>query len=312
MPELPEVHTTVTGLQKVLPRLKILDVWTDYGSPFHDGKDNIKNPRFFKKFRRNVVGKKIESVSRRGKNILIHLESGKTILVHMKMTGHLMYGNYRKRKTKSEKRKTKEEWTPAEDGPLKDPYNRFIHFVAALSNGKCMVLSDTRKFAKVTLLPTSKLHDSEDLRDLGHEPFSKNFTFDLFKGTLNTRPKGRIKQVLMDQGLVAGIGNIYSDEILWEAGVHPESRPKNIPDKVFKKMFMAMKLLLTKGIDFGGDSTSDYRNIFGEPGKFHHIHEAYRRTKEKCRGRGCKGIIQRKIIGGRSAHFCPKHQKLFT
>ena len=115
--------------------------------------------------------------------------------------------------------------------------------------------------------------------------------------------------VLMDQSVIAGIGNIYSDEILWRAGVHPERRVSKIKYEEFRKMFYAMKEALKKGIHFGGDSMSDYRNIYGLPGKFQLHHEAYRRTGEKCRKKGCKGIIKRKIVGGRSAHFCSVHQK---
>ena len=312
MPELPEVHTTVTGLQIVLQGLKVIDVWTSYNSSFHAGKENIKNPIYFRKFKKNIVGQKITGTSRRGKNVLIHLKNGFTILVHMKMTGHLLYGRYSKRKIKSEKGKVKEEWTPAENGPLQDPKNRWIRFVVTLSNGKHLAFSDLRKFGKITLIETKKLYESDDLKNLGHEPLEKNFKFLNFKEVLFKRPNGRIKTVLMNQNLISGIGNIYSDEILWEAGVHPESKPQSIPNAQFQKMFKVMKKTLSRGIDFGGDSTSDYRNIFGKPGKFHHTHQAYRRSGERCRNHGCKGIIHRKKIGGRSGHFCQKHQKLFN
>ena len=113
----------------------------------------------------------------------------------------------------------------------------------------------------------------------------------------------------MDQSIISGIGNIYSDEILWRAGVHPLSNPIAIPEKNLKLMFKATKEILNKGIDFGGDSMSDYRNIEGLPGKFQSKHEAYRRTGKPCRKKGCKGIILRKVIGGRSAHFCSVHQE---
>ncbi len=115
----------------------------------------------------------------------------------------------------------------------------------------------------------------------------------------------------MDQSLIAGIGNIYSDEILWRTGVHPESKFKAIPEKLIALMFKAMKETLKKGIDFGGDSMSDYRNLDGERGKFQEHHEAYRRTKLPCRKKGCGGTIIRKIIKGRSGHYCDTHQKLF-
>lgn len=123
------------------------------------------------------------------------------------------------------------------------------------------------------------------------------------------RPNGKIKQVLMDPSVIAGIGNIYSDEILWRAGVHPLSKPGKVPERNLRLMFSAMKRTLRRGIDFGGDSMSDYRNIKGERGEFQNHHEAYRRTGKKCSRD--KGIIKRLVVGGRSAHFCPVHQKLF-
>lgn len=310
MPELPEVHTTATGLHKVLPGLTIKNVWTDYDSPFHKGKSNIKDTLFFKKFKSHVVGKKIVGVSRRAKNVLIELSSGYTILVHMKMTGHLLYGKYEKRVAEGHDKNKK--WIAVGTGPLRDdPFNKWVHFVITFSNGKSVALSDMRKFAKVTLIETARLPESEDLRGIGPEPLPKNFKFGDFRARLLGRPHGKIKQVLMDQGLIAGIGNIYSDEMLWSAGVHPLSAPKAVPAKILKKLFAAMKDVLAKGIDFGGDSMSDYRNIYGERGNFQNKHNAYQRAGEPCRKRGCSGRISRVKIGARSAHFCPKHQKLF-
>ena len=115
----------------------------------------------------------------------------------------------------------------------------------------------------------------------------------------------------MDQTLIAGIGNIYSDEILWRAGVHPLSIVGKIPAKNLKLMFAAMKKVLKEGIDFGGDSMSDYRNIRGERGHFQERHCAYRRRGKPC-GKNDGGIIKRMIVGARSAHFCPVHQKLYA
>lgn len=302
MPELPEVHTTATGLQRVLPGLHIVDVWTDYNSSFHAGKHNIKNPTFFKTMRTTIIGKKILRAHRRAKNVLIDIEDGNTILIHMKMTGHVLYGEYKKKKNT---------WIATKPGPLRDdPFNAWIHFVITLSNGKHVALSDMRKFAKVTLLPTKTLTTSTDLAELGPEPVTKDFTFAVFKERLLKRPTGKIKSVLMDQTLIAGIGNIYSDEILWYSGVHPESRAGKLPDTVLKTMYRFTQHILRTGIDFGGDSMSDYRNIDGKAGAFQHKHNAYRRTGERCRKRGCGGTIHRKVIGGRSAHFCNNHQIL--
>ena len=242
--------------------MNITDVWTDYGGSFHVGKDNIKDETFFRNFRKKVVGQKILNATRRAKNILIHLTGDHTILIHMKMTGHLMYGKY----SFNKKIGKKGTWLAIENGPLQDPFNRFIHFVINLSDGKQLVLSDTRKFAKVTLLETKKLFESLHLKDTGPEILS-DFSYQNFKDRLLKKPTGRIKNVLMDQTVIAGVGNIYSDEALWRTGIHPEERVKNIPESKFKTLFIDTKKVLSKGIDFGGDSMSDYRNIDGERGK---------------------------------------------
>jgi formamidopyrimidine-DNA glycosylase len=312
MPELPEVQTTVNGLNKAVRGLKITGVWTDYNSAFHKGKDSIKDPTYFKYFKKKVVGAKIKSAGRLAKNILIRLDNENVILIHMKMTGHLMYGDYDRA----------------------DPFNRFIHLIFTFDNGETLELSDMRKFAKVTLVSKTAigkgLEQSLHLTNIGPDPLDKSFTFNVFKERLARKSTGRIKTALMDQSVIAGIGNIYSDEALWRAGVHPEERVKNIfgrnnsarndSDSLAKKLYAAVIAVLKKGIDFGGDSMSDYRNIHGKRGRFQEQHHAYRKTGERCelmiRGphggktKRCKGIITRKIVGGRSAHFCSVHQKL--
>jgi formamidopyrimidine-DNA glycosylase len=112
----------------------------------------------------------------------------------------------------------------------------------------------------------------------------------------------------MDQTVVAGIGNIYSDEILWTAGIHPERHVDTLSDSDVKNILAAARKILATSIEVGGDSMSDYRNIHGERGGFQNSHKAFRQTGKPCQKKGCKGIIQRKVIGGRSAHFCSVHQ----
>lgn len=289
MPELPEVQTTVNGLNSTVKGRTITSVSTTYNSPYYHGRDEIKNPKFFTKFKKLVVGSKIIKAERRAKNILIHLSNKHTILIHMKMTGHLLYEGYKK-----------------------DPFNSHIRLYFKFDNGKHLYFSDMRRFAKVTIIETDKLTHSIHLSHLGPEPLTSNFKLTNFKTQLLKRPRGRIKQVLMDQTLIAGIGNIYSDEILWRAGVHPLSQVEKIPEKNFKEMFAALKRTLQRGIDFGGDSMSDYRNIKGEKGKFQEHHQAYRRTGKPCTKKGCKGKISRMVVATRSAHFCDTHQKLYA
>jgi formamidopyrimidine-DNA glycosylase len=307
MPELPEVQTTVNGLKREVVGLKIADVWTDYRSISHVGKDNIKDKVFFNKFKKKIIGQKIVGASRRAKNILIHLSGGATILIHMKMTGHIMHGRY-----KFDAKSKKDPWKPVEKvGPLADPYNRHIRLVFSLSDKKQLVLSDMRRFAKVTLIEHKNPEESPHLKHLGPEPLTKEFTYSVFKKQICKRSNGRIKNVLMDQELIAGIGNIYSDEALFRANIHPESKPSKIPEKNLKLLYRAIKEVLKKGLDFGGDSTSDYRNLKGERGKFQSQHRVYRRKDKVCPKRGCKGKIVRKVVGGRSAHFCATHQTKF-
>jgi len=302
VPELPEVQTTVNGINDNLPGLKILDVWTDYKSAHAMHKESIKNPKYFLKFKKEITGTKIIKAERRAKNILIHLSNRKTVLIHMKMTGHLMYGKYMLDK----KSKT---WKTTEKGPLEDPFNQFIHLVFTLNNKKHLVFSDVRKFAKVVLIDSSNLSRSPHLSHLGPEPLEKSFTASVLRQRLLLKPNGKIKQVLMEQTVIAGIGNIYSDEILFASGIHPLTQVKKLKPTDFKNIWKYTKKILKEGIDFKGDSLSDYRNIDGERGGFQYRHKAYRQTGKLCSKKD-GGTIKRIVVGGRSGHFCPVHQKL--
>lgn len=311
MPELPEVQTTVEGLKKTVVGLIIKDVWTDQAKQKvsrPDHKESIKHLPFWKTFVKSVTGAKIISAERRAKNILINLSNGKTILIHMKMTGHMMYGKYTYNTKHNEWLPSKEETNQA----LRDPFNKFLRVVWSFANGKQLVLSDVRRFAKVTVLDTAEAHSTKHLHGIGPEPLDKAFTYDVFKERISKKSKGKIKTVLMDQSVIAGIGNIYSDEALWLAGIHPESITRAIPEKKLALVYPAVLAVLKKGIDFGGDSTSDYRRIDGTRGEFSAEHNAYRLTGKPCKKRGCRGVILRKVVNGRSAHFCSVHQELFS
>jgi len=308
MPELPEVTTTVNGLKKALKGVSFSNIWTDLDkkNPIKQFKNTIKDTKFFNKMKKELKGQKVINVERRAKNILINLSSRKTVLIHLKMTGHIIVGKYNYNKKENK-------WTPDknERKELHDPYNRFVHAVFPLSNGKAMVFCDSRKFGKITMIDTDTAHETIHLNNLGPEPLDENFTFIKFKEKLLSKPNKNIKTVLMDQSVIAGIGNIYSDEMLWLSSISPLSKPGKTPNKNLILLFKSMREVLNKGIDFGGDSMSDYRDTDGKRGNFQHHHNVYQRNKERCGKKGCSDVIMRKVIDGRSAHFCVTHQKLY-
>lgn len=314
MPELPEVHTTVTGLQKVLPSLSITGIWSDMWSDAKICKNTIKDRSYFSYFKKYTLNQTITDVRRRAKHILIDFENGFTMIIHMKMTGHLMYGTYEENKKYNGREWA---WVPLvadyadhmqtsqtnTSSPLLDPYNKHIHVVFTLSNGKHLVFCDSRKFGTIVVEKTSSLVGERFLY-LGPEPLEESFTFNSFKARLLLSKTRAIKTVLMDQKIIAGIGNIYSDEMLFRSHILPTRTSVSLTESEFKLLYKEMKNVLTKGIALGGDSTSDYRNITGARGEFHESHMVYLRTKEKCFTKGCTGHIEKKTIGGRSAHFC--------
>ena len=297
MPELPEVETTVRDLNKKILGLKIKDVWTDF-------KKMVKKPALlagglsdFDSFKKEIIGQRIEKIKRRGKNILFYLSGGKIMLIHQKLTGHLLVGKWKLESGK---------WKSLIKGALEEKINTFIHLMFFLSNDKMLALSDLRKFAKVLVIDAKNLDSLKDIKNLGPEPLDKNFDFEKFKERLKNR-RGKIKQVLMDQGVIAGIGNIYSDEILFEARVYPLKDVSKLSERELKEIYRAMKKILKQAIKLKGESISDYRTPSGKRGGFDRLRRVYRREGEKCPR--CGAIIKRIKLAGRSAHFCPKCQK---
>ncbi len=292
MPELPEVETIVRDLNKAVKGLKITDVWVDW-------KKIIRQPNY-DVFVRQAKNQKILGARRRAKYILIDLSDNKTIIIHQKISGHLLYGQW---ETKNNIPKS------LVSGPLKsDPQNQFIRFILFLSNGKMLGLSDLRRFAKVLLLDTNEINELKEIKALGPEPLEKDFSFEKFKEII-CKKRGKIKPVLMDQTVIAGIGNIYSDEILWHAKIHPLRPIEKLKEQELKEIYRAIKKVLLMAIEARGDSMQDYRRLSGELGNYQYQQKAYQMTGKKC-PRNDGGIIKRIKIAGRSAHFCPVCQRL--
>ncbi len=297
MPELPEVQTTVNGLNKKVLNRAFIDVWSDW-------EKFVKKPRLpggqaksFAEFKKEIKNKKIIKIWRRAKNVIIDLSGGYSLLIHQKMTGHLLVGRWQQEN---------KVWKPIDKkSPLNDPYNRFLHIIFFLNNGEMLALCDSRKFAKIELWKKEDL--LKELEKLGPEPLDKNFDFKKFKKAFENK-RGKIKIVLMNPEIIAGIGNIYSSEALWWAKIHPEKDTQDLSEKELKELYKSIKRVLQKGVDLGGESFSDYRKPDGTRGDFDDERKVYKRERQKCPR--CKNPIKRIKVGQRSAFFCPTCQKI--
>ena len=219
MPELPEVETTIRDLRKKVLGRTFVDVWSDF-------KRIVKKPKSFKAFKKEIAGKKIENVRRRAKFIIIDLSQNKSLLIHQRMTGHLLAGEWEKKEG---------EWK-SDRSPLSEKVNSYIHLIFQLDDGSMIALSDLRKFTKIELWDTEEIESLKKIKKLGPEPLKEDFTFEKFKDVLKGR-KAKIKQVLMNQEVVAGIGNIYASEILFRAKVHPFKKTNKLSEKELKKIY---------------------------------------------------------------------------
>jgi len=307
MPELPEVETIVRDLRKKIIGRKVKSVWFD--SPRQillqkktAGFKLVRSPKLGD-FIKQIKGLEIIDVRRRAKNILIYFSNDKMMLIHQKMTGHLLYGKWKIKKVQSTKQLVQSILT----GAMQEKVNDYIHFILYFDNGWQLALSDMRKFAKVIFGNKTEIEALKELRELGPEPLERSFDFKKFKEVVGNKT-GKIKQVLMDPYVIAGIGNIYSDDILWEAKIHPFQSAKTLNDVELKRIFSAIKKILTQAVKLRGTSFSDYRDVEGKKGYYVNKRRVYQREGEKCLR--CRSVIKRIKMGGRSAHFCPKCQIL--
>lgn len=285
MPELPEVETVISDLNEKIKGDTITSFWSEWGKA-------IKNISL-EKFKKEIQGRKILGARRIGKNIFIDLSGGKTLYIHLKMTGHLLV------KSKSYKLQAKSYFS--------DRVNQYIRHKFYLKSGKTLEFSDMRKFAKIVLDDTGKINNLKEIKTLGIDALDSKLTFKKFQEILAKKPKAKIGIILMDQNLIAGIGNIYRSEILFSVGILPERIIKSILKKDFKKIYTATKKILKKAVKMRGTSDSDYRDTSGAPGNFQKILRVYNREKQKCYK--CGIIIKRETLGQRSVFVCKKCQK---
>lgn len=272
MPELPEVETTVRSLR---PRLSGLEM-----SSFR-----LLFPPILRNKNRNVLrelrGRKIRSLARRGKMILIHCEKNLTLIFHLKMTGQLL--SY----------------------PKKEPVDKHTHFILTFKGkNRELRFRDARKFGFVSCVQSPEVLDCPELKSLGPEPLE--LSFQNFLNLFQDR-KARLKSLLLNQNFIAGIGNIYADEILFEAKLHPLSSASALHKEDIRRLWKATRHVLKKAIAARGSTIRDYRNGEGEVGSFQNFLKVYGRKSLPCRR--CGGKIERLRLGQRSTFFCPCCQR---
>jgi formamidopyrimidine-DNA glycosylase len=284
MPELPEVETTKKDLSRLITSKKIIGAWTDLPK-----KISIKSCFQEKDIEKIIKGLKIEKIERVGKNIIFYLSKNRAILLHQKIAGHIMFGKWEK---------VSGAWV-TKNKKLSEKVNSFIHFIVFLEGGDMVALSDPRQFFKVEIWKIQEL--KEDLKKIG--PDALKISLQVFKKIIKKR-KGEIKKLLINQEFVSGIGNIYSDEILWHSKINPLRKVNSFSEKEILSLYYSMKKILKKAVDVKGDSISDYRLITGEKGGYQKFHKVYQREGLDCK-RKDGGIIKRKKFGNRYLRYCP-------
>ncbi len=290
MPELPEVETVRAGLAQFLVGQKIVSAETTWPKSF---------PNDPKLVRDKVVEATVLSVDRRGKAIIIPLSSGYSLLIHLKMTGQLVY------RPKHGKGFGGGHPTDSLISTLPDTSTRVI---IELASGT-LFFNDQRKFGWVRLEKTNGLYErNEFLRKLGPEPLSDTYTFAQFKTAVQKRKNTSIKAAILDQTVVAGVGNIYADEGLFAACIHPATKVADVSTVKLHRLFDALREVMTLSIRLGGSSDKNYVDAEGKKGSYLKFAKVFRREGKECPV--CGGVIKKTRVAGRGTHFCPRCQKL--
>lgn len=287
MPELPEVETVKRGLEKLLYKKVFVSVTHDWPKSFPNAPEDVKA---------FLVGAAVQSVRRRAKVLLIDLSSGYTLVCHLKMTGQFVY-----RGTSSFGA-----GHPNDSliGELPDSSTRVI---CTFTDGSHLYFNDFRKFGWMRLVPTVQIPEIDFFRKVGPEPLSDEFTADTLYTQLQRRKKTSIKAALLDQTVVAGIGNIYADESLWGARIHPAKKVEDVSKSEIKKLYTELQFVLRLAIEKGGSTDKNYVNAEGKRGSYMDFARVFRREKLPCPR--CGAVIEKSRVAGRGTHTCPVCQK---
>lgn len=283
MPELPEVETVRRGLTPVMQGAVITRA--DVNRP------DLRWP-FPDRMAARLAGQKVEQLRRRSKYILVDLNSGESLLIHLGMSGRMLISG--------------------------DPLGKFVHdhpspekhdhVVFHMSNGARITFNDTRRFGAMDLMETAKAEQHRLLSALGPEPLGNDF----HEAHLIAALKGRnmpIKSALLDQRIVAGLGNIYVCETLYRAGVSPARKAGRMSANQIAALVPIIRQVLSEAIEAGGSSLRDFRQADGELGYFQHRFDVYGREGQPCQTPECDGVIGRIVQSGRSSFYCPTCQR---
>lgn len=272
MPELPEVETVRRGLEKLILGKKISNI-------------DIRYPKMIKtdldEFKRVLPGQVIQSMGRRGKYLIFYL-SDKVLISHLRMEGKYFYY------------------------PDQVPERKHAHLFLRFEDGGTLVYEDVRKFGTMELLAPELLEAYFLSKKLGPEPTEQDFDLPTFQQALQ-KSKKPIKSHLLDQTLVAGLGNIYVDEVLWRAQVHPSRLSNSLTAQEARKVHDETIKVLGQAVEKGGSTIRTYTNAFGEDGTMQEFHQVYDKAGQECSR--CGSIIEKIQLGGRGTHFCPNCQR---
>jgi formamidopyrimidine-DNA glycosylase len=281
MPELPEVETIRRGLQKQIKNKQIKDIVINV--------DKIVKKPSLREFITKIKGKKIKEIDRRGKYIIIHLDSRNKLIVHLGMTGLLIY--------------------PYDNKIIEKEINpKHNHLIFTFTDDTKLVFNDVRKFGKIFLV--SNINEVESIAKLGVEPLEDYFTEEVFIQILNKNKNGKIKSFLMKQEFITGLGNIYANEVLYRSNIHPLRPVSSLNKKEIKNLYQQIKLVLGEAVKLRGSTVADeaYRDTDGKKGKFAKKLQVYARKGEPCIK--CGHSIEVARIEGRSSFICPQCQKI--
>lgn len=288
MPELPEVETVRIGLSKLIVGKHIAAVTHDWPKSFPNAPEDV---------RQFLIGAKVLEVKRRAKVLLIELDTKYSLVIHLKMTGQMVFVG--------DERFGAGHPNNSLVGELPDSSSRVI---VTFTDKSRLFFNDQRKFGWVKLLPTAEVPNIDFMKKVGPEPLGADFTPTLFRERIQRRANTTIKAALLDQSVVAGVGNIYADESLWGAKIHPATRVKSISNARLDTLFTELRYVLELAIEKGGSSDKNYVNAEGKRGSYLDFARVFRREKLPCPR--CGTTIEKSRVAARGTHTCPTCQKV--